>query len=118
MFSHFKQDDIRCIEEKLCFLITQGETILTAISDFAAQQATYNAQMDASIADIQTEVAALQAEIVTLQAAPGVISPADQASLDAIQAHSQTVATQLAALDTSAAPVVPVVPVVPPVPGA
>ena len=102
--------ELKEINHKLSHLQKLGENIMTAISDFAAAQATYNTQIDASLADISTEIAALNAEIVTLQNSAGQISADDQASLDAIQAHSQSLAAKLAALDTINPPVPPVVP--------
>lgn len=82
-------------------------TIMSAISDFATAMNAFNDQDDAAVASIQTEVAALQAEIVTLQNSPGTITPADQASLDALQARAKTINDKLAALAATTPPAVP-----------
>jgi len=77
-----------------------GNKIMTAISDFAAAQAVFNAAIDASITALQADVVALDALIASLKL--NNISPEDQASLDAISAHSKSMADNLAALDASA----------------
>ena len=73
---------------------------MSAISDFAAAQAEFNAAIDASIVALQADVAALDALIAQLKL--NNVSPEDQASLDAISAHSKAMADKLAALDASA----------------
>ena len=110
MFDIFARKYFQRLDVKLDNLITIGANIMSAISDFAAQQAIYNAAMDAAVADIVNEIQSLNAEIAALQASPGVITPADQALLDGIQAHSQAMSAKLAAMDSLTPPVVPVVP--------
>ena len=73
---------------------------MTALSDFITAQTAFNAQMDTAIADITTEMTTLNATITTLQNSAGALSPADQASLDTLSTHAQSVVAKLAALDT------------------
>ena len=86
-------------------LLTLGATIMTTISDFAAAQAAYSAQMDSAIADLSSQLTTLNAEVAKFQASPGALSAADQASLDAIQAHSASMLGKVQALDTINPPV-------------
>jgi hypothetical protein len=90
---------------------TMALTNSAAIQAFAtAETATLNSLVTA-LNNIATGIAALDALITQLQNSAGTINPADQATLDAIQAQSQALVTQVKAINTTApgAPV-PVVP--------
>ena len=98
------------------------QDIMSAISDFqTAVQASFdsvNTNLDAVSADldvISTDIAALNALILQLQNSPGTITPADQASLDAIQALGVALAAKAGAVKAKTDAAVPVVPPVPPV---
>lgn len=80
---------------------------MSAISDFAAKQAAFNARMDTAIADLQGDVQALNDQIAKLQATSGTITAEDQALLDGITERSSTIADKLDALDALTPPVVP-----------
>jgi hypothetical protein len=82
-------------------------TVTEALAAFNAQMTTYNDATDAAIGGLQGDVANLNAQIATLQASPGAITPADQATLDAIQARAKVITDKLAALDQMTPPVVP-----------
>lgn len=102
------KSDSNYIEEKLCFLIKLGEQIMTAISDFAVAQNAFNDQMDVAFSGLQQDIKSLNDIILKMQNSPGVISPADQASLDALQVRGKTIADKLTALDALTPPPVPV----------
>lgn len=76
---------------------------MSAISDFATKQNAFNDRIDAAVTGLSGDVTALKAEILKLQNSPGTITPEDQASLDAIQARSEAIATKLEALDAETA---------------
>lgn len=80
---------------------------MTAISDFAAQQAAFNSRLDAAIADVQSDVEVLKEQIAELLASAGTISPEDQAALEALNARSAEIATKLEALAAETPPPVP-----------
>jgi hypothetical protein len=88
-------------------LINLGENIMTAINDFAVAQNGFNDQMDAAIAGLQADIKSLNDTIVVLQSSPGAISPADQASLDVLQARGKTMASKLNVLDALTPPAPP-----------
>lgn len=100
-------DMLHCIVHHLALQNEILNKIMTAIENFAAAMATFNTQTDSAITGLQGDVANLQAQITALQNSPGTLTPADQASLDAIQAHAGIVADKLAALDALTPPVVP-----------
>jgi hypothetical protein len=86
----------------------QYHEIMEAIQTFATR---VNAAFDAlstSVEGIADDVLFLKEEIAKLQAAPGVLTPEDQASLDALEARVAGLGTKIAELDsaTSRPPVV------------
>ncbi len=87
-----------------------GDKIMSAISDFAAQQAVYNDQLNVAIDGLSSDIQALNDLISKLQNTPGVITPEDQALLDSLQEKSKIAADKLSALDALTPPVVPPVP--------
>ncbi len=84
--------------------------IMSAISEFAAKQNTHNDAIDAAVTGLTGDIKALNDKIAELQASAGVITPEDQALLDAIDTRGQSIADKLAALDaqTENAPTPPV----------
>jgi hypothetical protein len=70
-------------------------------TELAAIQANLNA-VQGSLTTIASGVLALDTLIQTFQNSPGSLSPADQASLDAISTASAALATQAAAVNTAA----------------
>lgn len=82
---------------------------MSAISQFAAKQNAFNDQIDTAVAGLAADVKSLNDQIATLQNSAGTVTPEDQASLDAIQARSQTIADKLTALDALTPPAVPTV---------
>ncbi len=88
-------------------ILTNQETIMTAISDFTAKMTTFFDRQDKAVSDLQDDVKNLTDEIAKLQASPGQITPEYQASLDAIQARASTVADKLDALDALTPPLPP-----------
>lgn len=97
----------RILERLLHTLTTQGENIMTAISDFAAKMNSFNDRQDKAVADLQGDVKSLEDQIAALQASPGTITPEDQTSLDNIQARASTISDKLDALDNLTPPVAP-----------
>ena len=81
--------------------------IMSAISDFAAAQAAFNADVSADLDTIQTAITALNAQITTLQNSPGPISPADQATLNDLQTAGLALQSKADSLAGKTPPVVP-----------
>lgn len=77
-------DDIKEFIKKLFKLNTQGDKIMSAISDFAAAQNEYNDKLEASLKGLGEDVNGLKAEIEKLNANPGALSPEDKASLEGL----------------------------------
>lgn len=84
-------------------------TVTEAIAAFAQAMATFNDAQDQAITGLQGDIDNLNKQIAILQNSPGQITPADQATLDAIQARGKVIADKLAALDALTPPEVPVV---------
>lgn len=90
------------------------DKFMSAISDFAVKQQTHNDKINKAVDDIAVQIKTMSDLIATLQTSPGTITPADQATLDQLEAAAAATETKVTAMDTlAAAP--PVVPVVPPV---
>jgi len=102
-------------------LDTLEKNIMSAFSDFAAKQKTFNDRQSAAIESIATSVTGLTGDvkslndkITELQNSPGTITPEDQALLDDLQAQGEAAATKaegvaaaVKALDDQTPPVVP-----------
>lgn len=88
-------------------LMGMESRLMSAISDFKAKQDAFNDRIDAAVTGLSGDVTALKDEIIKLQNSPGTITPEDQASLDAIQARSEAIATKLEALDALTPPAPP-----------
>lgn len=73
--------------------------IMSAISEYAAAQAAFNARIETSVAGITADVTSLNDKITELQNSPGRITPEDQALLDGLQAQGAALAAKLEALD-------------------
>ena len=81
--------------------------IMTGISDFAAAQTAFNTELASDLQSISDQLAALNAQIATLQNSPGPITPADQATLDSLQAAGLALETKADALAGKTAPTPP-----------
>lgn len=82
--------------------LTQIEgKIMSAITDWAAAEQANLTAISSTLDSIVTGVKALDDKITALQNAPGTLSPADQAALDAIQAASKDLVTKAAAISTA-----------------
>lgn len=82
-------------------------SIMSAISDFAAKQNAHNDKIDAAVAGLQGDIKFMQDQIAKLQASGGTLSAEDQATLDALDARGQAIADKLTALDAMTPPVPP-----------
>ncbi len=82
-------------------------TIMSAISDFAAAQSAFQDQIDTAVSGLTGDVKNLADQIAKLQSTPGTITAEDQALLDGIQTRTKGIADKLAALDALTPPVVP-----------
>ncbi len=80
---------------------------MTPIAAFAEKVNAFADRVDAAVTGISGDVDALNAKIVELQNSPGAISAEDQASLDAIQARGEALATKVEALDALTVPTPP-----------
>lgn len=85
----------------------QGESIMTAISDFAAKQTAFNNRVGASIDGIVADVKSLNDKITELQNSAGTVTPEDQALIDDLQAKGEALAARAEALDAQTPPVPP-----------
>ena len=80
---------------------------MSSISDFATAQNAFNADVSADLDAIQTAIAALNTQIATLQNSPGTITPADQATLDSLQAAGIALEAKADTLAGKTPPAVP-----------
>ena len=85
-------------------------TVSESIAAYVAAQTAVNDQQDTAIDGLTADVKFLNDTIAKLQNSPGELSPADQASLDALQARGKTIADKLTALDALTNPTPPPVP--------
>ena len=82
---------------------------VNSIADFVAAQNAYNDRIDAAITAIAAEVGQMNDLITTLNNNPpfqGQLSADDQAALESLEAHGESIAEKLEALE--APPVAPV----------
>jgi hypothetical protein len=84
----------RKLDQILDALQSLGDTLMSAISDFAAKQSAFNADVSADLDAIQTAIAALNATITQLQNSPGTVTPADQALIDKLVTDGAALATK------------------------
>jgi len=84
----------RKLDQILDALQSLGDTLMSAISDFAAKQNAFNTEIGADLDAIVAAVKALNDQITTLQNSPGTITPADQATLDSLQAAGLALQTK------------------------
>ena len=84
-------------------------TVSQSIAAFAAAQQVTNDAIDAAVTGLQGDVDNLNKQIAVLQSSPGALTPADQATLDTIQARGSGIASKLEALDAITPPATPVV---------
>ncbi len=74
---------------------------MSQITDFAAMEQAALAATSASLDGIVAGVLALDAMIVAFQNTPAVLTPADQAALDAITSVSSALVAKAAAVSTT-----------------
>ncbi len=91
---------------------------MSQIMDWAAQEQAALAATSTSLDGVVVGVAALDAMIQAFQNSPGVLSPEDQAALDAITSVSGALAAKAAAISTTPPSATPPPPPPPPAPGA
>lgn len=101
VFHHFPDAGTDLVLAKLEELHKQGERIMSAVSDFAGKVNTAFASIATAVDGIKADVDGLKAKIQELQDSAGTLSPEDQASLDAIQAQAESVASKLTDLDNA-----------------
>ena len=107
MSNHQILHELHNLRDVVLKISNRLEDIMSAISDYAAKVTAYFDRMDKAHDDIQTELKALADQIAALQASPGVLTPEDQAALDAIQARASKAADAADALDTLPKPAAP-----------
>jgi len=81
--------------------------IMSAISDFATAQNAFFDRMEVAKTGITADLVELKRLILELQNSPGVITPEDQALLDALQTRANVMAANVETLDAMTPPVVP-----------
>jgi chromosome segregation ATPase len=107
-------DALRDQLEKISQQLNQTErTIMTAISDYAAKQQAFNAELGNAIDGIAADIAELNTTITTLQGTQGPVTAEDQALLDQAEAQSAALVDRIKAVDALTPPVVPVTPATP-----
>lgn len=77
---------------------------MSKISEFSDRQKAFHERQDAAIEGLRADVLALNEKITELQNSPGVITPEDQAMLDALEARGQEISAKLEALDAQTPP--------------
>ena len=82
----------------LIAILQNQETIMSAISDYAAASKLSFDAIKTGLDTLTTQIKALDDKIAELQNSPGAITPADQALLDQAQTMSAALATQATAL--------------------
>lgn len=95
------------LDRLLSALLTQGENLMSAITDFAAKQTAFNTDLSNQLDAMQTDITALNAKIATLQNSPGTISPADQATLDSLVTAGTSLQAKADALANMESPTPP-----------
>jgi hypothetical protein len=93
--------------EAECFLNSFWRSIMSAVSEYAAAQKAFNAQLHEALDGIHADVEALKAKIDQLQNNPGPISPADQALLDELQSEAAALVARTRAVDDLTPPEIP-----------
>jgi capsule polysaccharide export protein KpsE/RkpR len=90
--------DSASILAQVAAILKNQETLMSAISDWAAKEA-------AALASIQAGITKLDQMIQDFQNSPGTMDPADQAKLDAIFTTSDALATAANAIPAPPTPV-------------
>jgi hypothetical protein len=97
----------RLLLQAFSTLITQGDAIMSTITDYGAKVTAFQNQISTALDDIKTEISSLNDKITQLQNSPGPISTEDQATLDAAQTQIQGLVTKAQALDSINPPPAP-----------
>ena len=79
-------------------LVEMEKHIMSAITDWAAKEQADLDSISGTLDGIVTGIAALDALVTSLQNSTGVLSAADQAALDAIQASSAALVAKSTAI--------------------
>lgn len=82
---------------------------MSALTDFVANQKTFNDRMDSAITGITEDVKFLNDKIQAIQTSTGILSPEDQQSLNEMQARTEATVARLEALNALTPPVPPAV---------
>lgn len=83
---------------------TNKNTIMSAITDWAAQEQADLTDIKDTLTGVVSGIAALDKLITDFQNSPGTLSPADQAALDGIKAASGALVTQAHAINVTPPP--------------
>jgi len=83
-------------------------TAIEALRDYAAKQEVFNGRLETSLDGVKGDVDEMKRLILELQTSSGPISEADQATLTALEAKGEALATRLEAVDDLTPPVPPV----------
>lgn len=95
---------------KLNNLLSQGETLMSAIQDFAVKQQAYNERMNAAVEGIRGDLDNLNEQIKKLQDAAAQnseMSDEDKEALNRLEMSSQELADKLEQIDQLNAPALP-----------
>lgn len=85
----------------------QGTRLMSAITDYAAKQAAYNARIGGAIDGLSGDIANLKGQIDALVLQLGNLSPEDQAALAELVDAGDALASRIQTLDDMTPPVVP-----------
>lgn len=82
-------------------------SIMSAISDYAAKQKEYNDRISTGLGNIAGDIAEIKRKLEEMQNNPGPISAEDQALLDGLLADAERMASRVTEIDDMTPPAVP-----------
>lgn len=98
------------IKAALVSLNVQGEKIMSKLTDYLTAQEAFNGRLSTAVDGLKGDIKTLNDKITELQNSPDRVTEEDQARIDALQAHGETVAAAVEALDAMTPPPVAVPP--------
>ena len=103
------------LEDGINTVLKEIGKLMSQITDYANRVGEYANTLDAALENITGDIDFLKKKIEEIQNSPGVLSPEDQAALDAADARLKTLSDKAAALAEVVPPPAPTEPpVVPP----
>lgn len=97
----------RVLFQALATLLTNQETTMSKISEFADRFNAFVDRQNAAIVDLQGDINFLKEKIEELQNSPGQITPEDQDTLNSMEVKIGEATTKIEALANQTPPAVP-----------